>query len=183
MSAENNFSDRPITETQGATDAYAELYGKLHAFTHKIMKGDSKVTLQPTALVNEVWLKLRNKEFTSESHLFAVATKAIRAVRINYLRAREARKRREALSVRDINHTDVDSWLDSMKDGELAKALQRLQAQAPAAFDAIVLSYCYSLEPKDIGRVLGTATGAIQNRLTHGRSLLRTFLTEPDNTV
>jgi RNA polymerase sigma factor (TIGR02999 family) len=53
-------------------------------------------TLQPTALVNEAWLKLFDRDdlaFESRSHFYALAAKIMRSVLVDHARAAKAEKR------------------------------------------------------------------------------------------
>jgi len=50
-------------------------------------------SLQPTALVNETWLRLAQRPWKSRSYFMAVASTAMRNVLVDYVRARLAQKR------------------------------------------------------------------------------------------
>ncbi len=52
-----------------------------------------QATLQPTALVNEAWLRLAKQPWKNRSYFMAVASKAMRNVLVDYLRARLSEKR------------------------------------------------------------------------------------------
>src|SRR5215475_6485910 len=50
-------------------------------------------SLQPTALVNETWLRLAGHPWKSRSHFMAAASTTMRNVLVDYVRARLAEKR------------------------------------------------------------------------------------------
>lgn len=50
-------------------------------------------TLQPTALVNEAWLRLAGRPWKSRSHFMAAASTTMRNLLVDYVRARVAEKR------------------------------------------------------------------------------------------
>ena len=50
-------------------------------------------SLQPTALVNETWLRLADHPWKSRSHFMAAASTTMRNVLVDYVRARLAEKR------------------------------------------------------------------------------------------
>ena len=52
-----------------------------------------QASLQPTALVNETWLRLARHHWKSRSHFMAVASTTMRNVLVDYVRARLAEKR------------------------------------------------------------------------------------------
>jgi len=69
---------------------YAELR-KVAAFHLK--RRAPQASLQPTALVNETWLRLAQRPWKSRSHFMAVASTTMRNVLVDYVRARLAEKR------------------------------------------------------------------------------------------
>ena len=69
---------------------YSELR-KLAAF--HLRRRAPQASLQPTALVNETWLRLAQQPWKSRSYFMAVASTAMRNVLVDYVRARLALKR------------------------------------------------------------------------------------------
>ncbi|NDJ15196.1 MAG: sigma-70 family RNA polymerase sigma factor [Acidobacteriia bacterium] len=73
------------------------VYGELHKMARRYMRDQQPGhTLQATALVNEVYLKLekqRGKACESAAHFFGLASVAMRHILVNYARARKASKR------------------------------------------------------------------------------------------
>ncbi len=104
------------------------LYDELRALaTSFLLHGRNGHTLQPTALVNEAYLKLvRHDEagFTGKAHFMAVASKAMRQVLVDAERRRGAEKRGggferitldEALATEDDRTCDVLALNDAME--------------------------------------------------------------------
>jgi len=52
-----------------------------------------QASLQPTALINETWLRLAGHPWKSRSHFLAAASTTMRNVLVDYVRARVAEKR------------------------------------------------------------------------------------------
>jgi RNA polymerase sigma factor (TIGR02999 family) len=69
---------------------YSELR-RLAAF--HLSRRTPQASLQPTALVNETWLRLSRRPWKSRSYFMAVASNAMRNVLVDYVRARLAEKR------------------------------------------------------------------------------------------
>ncbi len=69
---------------------YSELR-RLAAF--HLRRRATQVSLQPTALVNETWLRLAQRPWKSRSYFMALASTAMRNVLVDYVRARLAEKR------------------------------------------------------------------------------------------
>lgn len=102
----NALDDQSVTRILGdfaAGDASAvrsllpKVYGELRrlAATHFADERNSH-TLQPTALVNEAYLRLADEpalHVTSRAHFFRLASKVMRQILIDHARARDALKR------------------------------------------------------------------------------------------
>jgi len=69
---------------------YSELR-KLAAF--HLRRRAPQASLQPTALVNEAWLRLARHPWKSRSHFMALASTTMRNLLVDYVRARIAEKR------------------------------------------------------------------------------------------
>src|SRR5215472_8944398 len=68
-------------------------------------------TLQPTALVHEVWLKLAGsdrQQWRGRSHFFAAAAEAMRRILIDRARSKAAEKRRGAQSLEELHESEIE---------------------------------------------------------------------------
>lgn len=77
-------------------DLFSAAYEELRRLASSVKRGDDCVTLSPTALVNEAWVKLaRSPTFamTSPLHFKRIAARAMRQVLIEAARRRTADKR------------------------------------------------------------------------------------------
>jgi RNA polymerase sigma-70 factor, ECF subfamily len=78
-------------------DALFDLtYAELRRLASSVKRGDPSVTLNPTALVHEAWLKLRRSPelaATSTLHFKRIAARAMRQVLVEAARRRNASKR------------------------------------------------------------------------------------------
>ena len=75
---------------------FSVTYEELRRLASTIKKSDASYTLNPTALVNEAWLKLAKSppfETTSRLHFKRIAARAMRQVLIEAARRRNAGKR------------------------------------------------------------------------------------------
>jgi RNA polymerase sigma-70 factor (ECF subfamily) len=74
----------------------SELYSELRTIAARLMRRERGATLQPTALIHEVYLKLHRQtkvSFVDKNHFLAVACQAMRRVVVDHVRKRSARKR------------------------------------------------------------------------------------------
>jgi len=75
---------------------FSVTYEELRRLASTVRRGDPSATLNPTALVNEAWIKLANSpQFptTSRLHFKRIAARAMRQLLIEAARRRHARKR------------------------------------------------------------------------------------------
>src|SRR5262245_60673485 len=75
---------------------FASTYQELRRLASSVRRDDPNATLNPTALVNEAWLKLSRWpgfEAASRLHFKRIAARAMRQVLIEMARRRKARKR------------------------------------------------------------------------------------------
>lgn len=77
------------------------LYDELHRQAHRYLRRErAGHTLQTTAVVHEVYLKIVNQEnvvWESRSHFFAIAAKLMRQILIDYARTKNRAKRGGAM--------------------------------------------------------------------------------------
>lgn len=71
------------------------LYDELHRLAQRSMRSERQMTLQPTALVNEAYMRLANADipWTDRAHFFAVAATTMRRILVDEARRRQAEKR------------------------------------------------------------------------------------------
>lgn len=77
-------------------ELFSVTYEELRRLASSVKRGDQSVTLTPTALVNEAWLKLANSPrfaSTSQLHFKRIAARAMRQVLVEAARRRNAHKR------------------------------------------------------------------------------------------
>src|SRR5260370_15558942 len=72
------------------------LYNELHRIAQAYLRGTAPNTLQPTALINEAYVRLVERShgvFRDRKHFFALAAKVMRQILVDRARARSASKR------------------------------------------------------------------------------------------
>lgn len=88
----------PDLEPARTDELFTQVCDQLRMAAERLLHGQPVGhTLQPTALVNETYLKLfRNKDanWSSKDHLIAVAGAAMRQILIDHARSKQARKRK-----------------------------------------------------------------------------------------
>ncbi|HEY6341155.1 MAG TPA: ECF-type sigma factor [Bryobacteraceae bacterium] len=115
-------------------------------------------TLEPTALVNELSLRLLGPQpltFQDRAHFFAVAAQTMRRILIDYARARTAEKRggpQERVSL-----TAVEGWNPVERNEDilaLDEALTKLEKADSRAARVVELRFFGGLEEAEVAEVL-----------------------------
>jgi RNA polymerase sigma factor (TIGR02999 family) len=86
----------PVVDRQALDDLFSVAYEELRRLASSVRRSDHGASLNPTALVNEAWLKLANAPgFRSASrlHFKRIAARAMRQILIEAARRRRAGKR------------------------------------------------------------------------------------------
>src|SRR5215471_10734969 len=94
--SESEFGTSPSAERQSLDQLFSVTYEELRRLASSVKRGDGSMTLSPTALVNEAWLKLaKSAEVGAESqlHFKRIAARAMRQLLIEAARRRNADKR------------------------------------------------------------------------------------------
>jgi RNA polymerase sigma factor (TIGR02999 family) len=86
----------PVVDRQALDDLFSVAYEELRRLASSVRRSDHGASLNPTALVNEAWLKLANAPgFRSASrlHFKRIAARAMRQILVEAARRRRAGKR------------------------------------------------------------------------------------------
>ena len=122
-------------------------------------------TLQPTALVNEVFLRLAGGEpvsWQNRAHFFGVASHAMREVLLDYARYRHRAKR----GSQDVQNVEIDTvvlGVSSKIENVIAidEALQRLARIDPRQSRLIELRFFAGLNVDEAAEVMGISPKTI----------------------
>jgi RNA polymerase sigma-70 factor, ECF subfamily len=113
-------------------------------------------TLQPTALVNELYLKIAGScgGFGDRAHFFRVAASAMRQILTDHARSRNAAKRGSGARRMDIDHVFLAS--EENLDDVLAidEALNRFALVDPRAARIVEMNFFGGLTKEEIGILL-----------------------------
>src|SRR5512134_58513 len=145
---------------RSAFDAlYRSVYDELRRIAQANMRRESAGhTLQPTALVNEAYLRLApaTSNWESRRHFFGAAAEAMRRILVDHARARLANKRgagfeRVTLTGADLDMPAVEQGLDVL---QIDEALQQLRTESPRLADLVNLRFFAGLSIQDAAQAL-----------------------------
>ena len=163
-------------ETDLESEVVERVYAELRRLAGAQMRSERKDhTMQPTALVNEAYLRLLGQAkvgVPSRAHFFNAAARAMRQVLIEHARARLRKKRgggrlRVHLNLDDLVRDDDPSELVAVDE-----ALSRLEQQEPRAAAVARLRIYSGLDNAETAEVLGLAKRTVEREWTY----LRTWL-------
>ena len=113
-----------------ASELFPLVYGELRKVARNYLGRErAQHTLQPTALVNEAWLRLRDQrrvDWQGRTHVLAVGAQAMRRVLIDHGRGRRRQKRGGGEA-----HVTLHTWLNAVKD-------QPIEVEDAMALDAVL---------------------------------------------
>jgi len=136
-------------------------------------------TLQPTALVNEAYMKLAaspGSGIQDRSHFLSVAARAMRQVLVDHARRRDAAKRGAGVAPATLTGRRLaspdQSRLESDELLALDAALDRLDAMDSRLRQVVELRFFGGLTDTEVGEVLGVTRRTVQRDWTRARAWL-----------
>lgn len=142
------------------------VYRELRSIAHRhLRREDPGHTLNTTALVHETYLRLvdvRRIEWRDRTHFFAMASRMMRRILMNYARRRKRVKRgggRARLSL-----TELDLPIDENLDALLAldEALRRLEAANERRCRVVECRFFAGLDIEETAEALGVSPGTVK---------------------
>ena len=170
---------------QSALDKIMPLvYAELHRIARRAWSQQRHYnTLQPTALINEAYLKLANAEnasFQDRCHFFAVASTAMRQILVNHAKSRLAEKRgggRVDVSIDDVQPAVHQEAAEIVA---LHEALDALRAVDLRKSRLVEMRYFGGLSIEETAEALGVSVGTVNRDWRLARSwLIREMKREP----
>ena len=158
---------------------YDRVYGELRRMAQAQM-ADQKIghTLQPTALVHEVWLRLGTESPMDRGEFFSLAGTVMRRVLVDHARRRGAEKRqgdrkRVALEVESITDALAPEALLSIDE-----AVERLMKDDPELGRLAQLRCFAGLDNKEVSDALDVPLRTVQRHWKTARAYIMKCLGE-----
>ena len=174
----------------GDADALAlvmqQVYSTLRRLAQRLLAGErADHTLQPTALINEAYLRLVGDtpvDWRDRRHFVALAARAMREVLVDHARQRQAAKR--PTSQQRVSLADVES-VAAAEDGgidvlRIDQALRRLQTLDTRQAQIVELRFFGGLNLMEIEETLGISRATITREWRMARGFLKRELAVAD---
>jgi RNA polymerase sigma factor (TIGR02999 family) len=152
---------------------YAELQKLARARMARIPAGQ---TLQPTALVHEVFIRLAGTgggTWNGKGHFFGAAAQAMRQILVDQARRKSAR--RHGGGQDRVDADEIDIAVDVPADDLLAlnRALERLEKDDPRKGRIVNLRYFAGLDREEIAGLLGISVRTVDREWRYIAARLR----------
>jgi RNA polymerase sigma factor (TIGR02999 family) len=169
---------------RSALDALMPLvYGELRRIARGFMRHQHPGhTLQPTALVNEAFIKLFDEtkpEIVDRAHLLALMSRVMRQVLVDHARASTAEKRGGAAArVPWDSNVEIGSDVEAqpLKMLDLHRALETLQGKNAELAEAVEMHYFGGMTAEEIALAVGRSVHVVRHELRFARAWLRRTL-------
>ncbi len=145
-------------------------------------------TLQPTALVHEIYLRMGrnpNRQWQDRRHFYYAAAQAMRHLLIERARSRMAVRHGGEWVRTDLDEFeahDGNPWVLSNEELlSLDRALTKLQSEFPKLVELVLLRYFCGLTVAEIAKLDGKATRTVERNWAFARAWLIAEL--EDNTI
>ena len=167
-------------DSDSAGRVVSELYSELHRMAAHLLRSErAGHTLQPTALINEVYLRLGNgtpPEWRDRAHFFAVVATMLRRILIDHARAHCADRRgggEVRIALDDVNAGVACSYDDLLIIDE---ALSQLEQADPRAARVTELRFFAGLQESEIAEQLGVSEISVKRDWKFARAWLAAHL-------
>lgn len=144
-------------------------------------------TIQPTALVHEVYLRLVGAEeqqhWESRGHFFAAAAQAMRRILVENARRKKSLKRGGGLQRVEVELEAIESGNDAGDLLALDEALTKLAAKDPRKAKLVELRFFSGLTMEQAASALGVSISTAQRDWIYARAWLHRELAEAEPSV
>jgi RNA polymerase sigma-70 factor (ECF subfamily) len=156
-------------------DASPEVYDELRRIAAAYMRRERPgQTLQATALVNEVYLRLAGggAPWTDRNHFLGIAARSMRQILVERARARGAQKRWAGLDRVTLTDALMTASHEDAMLPALDEALTRLEQLDPEQARIVELRYFVGLSVEETADALGMSPATLKRRWALARAWL-----------
>jgi len=163
-------------DARASEELFRLLYSELRSTADRAMRSERPDhTLQPTALVNEAFLKLVDQTgvaWESRAHFLGVAARAMRQVLVDHARRRQTEKRGAAQARVPLDDALLSFETRAIDLVALDEALERLAAHDAELAKLVELRFFGGLTVEETGRALGLSVRQVEGAWITARAWL-----------
>jgi RNA polymerase sigma factor (TIGR02999 family) len=158
------------------------VHGALHRLAADQMRRDrNSLTLQPTALINEAFLRIFGAtmpSFNDRSHFLGIASRVMRQVLVDHARKRHAQKRGSGLQVA-LEDVPADFGRPSTDLLAIDEVLDRLAREDPRLVQLVEMRFFGGMTAEETAVALGESPHVVRHNLRYAMACLRRDLSNP----
>lgn len=158
------------------------VYDQLRGLARSMLNQESPgQTLQPTALVNETYLRMADQtrvDWRGKTHFFAIGAKMMRRILVDYARSKKRQKRGGGMQRIPLND---DMRVTNRNDEDvlaIESALTELAELDPRQAQIVELRFFGGLTVEEVAEVLGVSKRTVESDWTMVRAWLRRRLSQ-----
>jgi RNA polymerase sigma factor (TIGR02999 family) len=169
------------SDRQSAMDALTPIvYEELHKIAVAYLRRQRPShTLQPTALINEAYLRLVRPDTVNikdRSHFFALSARIMRQILVDAARAHQSEKRGSGKKVPFDERIDAGTWGKTTDFLVVNEAFEKLEGYNARMARALELRFFGGLQLEEIAEVLEVGLATVKRDLSLGQAWLRRAL-------
>lgn len=171
-----------LQETDGRAQEVLvlRLYDDLRALARRKMAHESPHhTLQPTALVHEVWLRLvapNRTKWQNRTEFFSAAAEAMRRILVDHARRKQSLKRGGDLGRQEFDEDSIEFAVPTTELLAIDEALDLLARKDPLVAELVKLRYYVGMTMPEAAAAMGLAPRTAERLWTFGRAWLKNEL-------
>ena len=163
-------------DPQAAQELVPLVYNELRRLAAQKMAREAPgQTLQPTALVHEVWLRLgadAQPQWQNRAHFFAAAAEAMRRILVDSARRKQCLKHGGQLERVDLDSVELPLPIPDDELLALDEALSRLATVESRAAEVIKLCFFLGLTQEEAAKELGVSVSTAKRLWLFARAWL-----------
>ena len=186
----------PVTELlramgEGEASASEELLQRLQGELRSLARAQLKrapvgETWQPTALLNEAWLRMVGRDdaaWENRRHFFFVAARAMHDILVEEARRRATSKRGGGWTRHDLETLEIPTDARAEDLVALDEALTRLEGRDARAAEVVRLRFFAGLSEREVAAALDVSLSTVQREWRYARVRLLSDLLGDQATV
>lgn len=162
-------------DRQALERLYEHVYGELRSMANSGMRRERNGhTLQPTALVNEAFIKLNPSavSWQNRRHFFGAAAQAMRRILVDHARQKQAEKRGDGLERVTLTDLEVGAPETDLDVLAVNEALDRLAADEPRLAELVNLRFFAGMSIADTAQAMDLSPATVKRDWTFARAWL-----------
>jgi RNA polymerase sigma factor (TIGR02999 family) len=155
-----------------------EIYQELRRIAARRMAGQAGHTLQPTELVHEAWLRLRdeNRTWESRGHFFASAALTMRRILIDHARRKASLRRSAGEKAGDADNVAAASPSENLL--LIDEGIGELESVHPIHARVVIARFFAGLTNQEIAEEFGLSERSVERSWAFSKVWLARWITQ-----